>query len=453
MIALQQLNALDQPAFTAALAHIFEHSPWIPERTWQHRPFQSLDDLHQKLLATVAAAPEADKLSLLRAHPDLVGKLARENRLTKESTAEQNAAGLTALSPDEVAAFETSNAAYRKKFDFPFIICARENKKDAILAAFPQRLANSRGAEIRIALAEVGKIARLRLLDTLKENPSMARLSRNYYGKDHVRLTKLVRGGDRHALYEFSVKILLEGAFERVYTQGDNSACVPTDTMKNTVYALGKKHDFDSPEAFALLLSAHFLEEFSHVSAVAVTVEQILWDRIIVDDRPHEHAFQKSSNALRTATVHQDRTQPPTVTGGITSLEVIKTARSAFTGFMTDPYTTLNPTSDRLLGTSIDAAWTFAAPDAPFNEAFDAARNTILSVFATHDSRGVQHTLYAMGEAALAAIPSISSIAFTLPNAHRILVNLAPFNLTNDNDIFVSTAEPFGLIHGTVTRE
>jgi 2-oxo-4-hydroxy-4-carboxy-5-ureidoimidazoline decarboxylase len=167
MITLRELNALDQAAFTAALAHVFEHSRWIPERTWGRRPFGSVDDLHAKLLATVDAATEAERLSLLRAHPDLVGRLARENKLTKESTAEQRAAGLVELSPEEVAAFEKNNAAYRERFDFPFIICARENKKDAILAAFPRRLGNTREAEMRTALAEVGKIARLRLLDTV----------------------------------------------------------------------------------------------------------------------------------------------------------------------------------------------------------------------------------------------------------------------------------------------
>jgi urate oxidase len=216
---------------------------------------------------------------------------------------------------------------------------------------------------------------------------------------------------------------------------------------------LGKKHNFDSPEACAILLSAHFLDQFPHVSATSISIEQLLWDRIPLAGVPHGHAFQKSSNALRTATVQQDRSHAPTVTGGITGLEVIKTAHSAFAGFMTDPYTTLRPTSDRLFGTSVTAVWTFSSAAAAFNDAFAAARETILNVFATHDSLGVQHTLYEMGKAALAAIPSISQIAFTMPNQHRILVNLEPFGLKNDNDIFVSTPEPFGLIHGTVTRD
>lgn len=167
MIPLAALNKLDQPGFTMALGHVFEHSPWIPHRTWPARPFASLEDLHAKLMQTVHAAPEPERLSLLRAHPDLVGRLAREGSLTPASTAEQQAAGLTAITPEEAAAFDRYNAAYREKFGFPFIICARESKKTAILAAFPLRLAHDRNTEIAAALDEIAKIALLRLRDTV----------------------------------------------------------------------------------------------------------------------------------------------------------------------------------------------------------------------------------------------------------------------------------------------
>ena len=106
---------------------------------------------------------------MIRAHPDLVGRLAREGKLTQESTAEQSAAGLNALTAEEAAAFEKHNAAYRDRFGFPFIICARENKKDAILQAFPRRLANTMDEEIATALAEIDKIATLRLRDAIWE--------------------------------------------------------------------------------------------------------------------------------------------------------------------------------------------------------------------------------------------------------------------------------------------
>ncbi|MGN6506483.1 MAG: 2-oxo-4-hydroxy-4-carboxy-5-ureidoimidazoline decarboxylase [Tepidisphaeraceae bacterium] len=164
-MTLDELNALPHDEFVTRIGPVFEHSPWIADRT--RGPFVSVDDLHARLCDTVRRASEAEQLSLIRAHPDLVGKLAREGRLTRESTAEQAAAGLQGLSTQEVHLFETCNAAYREKFGFPFVICARENKKDAILAAFPVRLEHEPAEEVRTALAEIFKIARLRLIDLI----------------------------------------------------------------------------------------------------------------------------------------------------------------------------------------------------------------------------------------------------------------------------------------------
>jgi allantoate deiminase len=169
-VSITQLNKMDRAEFIAVCGGCFEHSPWIAERAWDRRPFDSVDDLHEKLCSVVRAANAGEQLSLIRAHPDLVGSLAREGKLTRESTGEQAAAGLMTLTPEEIAAFERYNVAYRKKFDFPFIICARANKKEAILAAFPHRLQNDRPQEIAIALREIFKIARLRLMDTVSED-------------------------------------------------------------------------------------------------------------------------------------------------------------------------------------------------------------------------------------------------------------------------------------------
>ena len=166
---LGRLNAMNRDDFVDVCGGLFEGSPWVAERAYDRRPFASVAELHDKLCAVVAAASEDQQLALVRAHADLVGRLAREGRLTSESTAEQSAAGLSNLLPQEVEAFERNNAAYRAKFGFPFVICARENRKEAILAAFPIRLANDRDAELRAALAEVCKIARLRLIDAVWE--------------------------------------------------------------------------------------------------------------------------------------------------------------------------------------------------------------------------------------------------------------------------------------------
>jgi OHCU decarboxylase len=170
MTSLAVLNALDRDGFVAVCGPLFEHSPWIAERAWARRPFASRDALHAALCDTMYAASVDAHVKLIAAHPDLVGRLSREGRLTKESTVEQAAAGLEQLSQDEVAAFDQFNRKYRDRYGFPFVICARENKKQAILAAFPIRLRNTREQEIRTALGEIAKIARLRLLDVVSED-------------------------------------------------------------------------------------------------------------------------------------------------------------------------------------------------------------------------------------------------------------------------------------------
>ncbi len=168
-IALSELNQMDRETFTRAVGPIFEHSPWIAEATWPKRPFSNIEELHGALCETVRESGEERQLALIRAHPDLVGRAALAGTLTRESTGEQASAGLSKLTPDEIGLFQKQNAAYRAKFDFPFVICARLNKKEAILAGFERRLNNSRSQEIQTALEEIFKIAELRLRDLTQE--------------------------------------------------------------------------------------------------------------------------------------------------------------------------------------------------------------------------------------------------------------------------------------------
>jgi len=167
-VSLAHLNALDRAAFTAVLGHLFEHSPWVAEETWARRPFADAAALHAALCATLRAADRDRQLALIRAHPDLAGRLARQRQLTAESTREQASAGLDRLTDAELAAFTQQNEAYRARFGFPFIICARLNAKDAILAAMQARLAHTPEAEFAAALGEIEKIAALRLRDVLQ---------------------------------------------------------------------------------------------------------------------------------------------------------------------------------------------------------------------------------------------------------------------------------------------
>jgi 2-oxo-4-hydroxy-4-carboxy-5-ureidoimidazoline decarboxylase len=167
MTSLAEINAFDRSAFVAALGHLFEHSPWVADETWPQRPFRDAAHLHAALCATMRAAPRERQLALIRAHPDLAGRLAQQNRLTAESTREQASAGLNQLTAEELAAFQKNNAAYLARFGFPFIICARLTNKSAILEAMQARVTNSPEAEFSTALGEIEKIAQLRLTDLL----------------------------------------------------------------------------------------------------------------------------------------------------------------------------------------------------------------------------------------------------------------------------------------------
>lgn len=167
-ISLERLNTLDKPGFVAALGGIFEGPPWIVTEAWAARPFTSVDNLYSALCQVMYAAPIERKVALIQAHPDLVGRAARTGTLGPASTAEQAAAGLNELTADEIATFERLNVEYQQRFGFPFVICAREHKKESILAGFAARMHNTREQEIATALDEVAKICRLRLLATIQ---------------------------------------------------------------------------------------------------------------------------------------------------------------------------------------------------------------------------------------------------------------------------------------------
>jgi len=168
-LTISQINGLDDKEFVRIIGPVFENSPWIAEAAFAKKPFHDLSGLQRALCETVANSGEALQLGLIRAHPDLVGKLALAGQLTPESAGEQAAAGLDRLSPEEVALFQKQNAIYKSKFDFPFVICARLNKKAAILAGFEARLPNSREQEVKTALEEIFKIAELRLRDLVRQ--------------------------------------------------------------------------------------------------------------------------------------------------------------------------------------------------------------------------------------------------------------------------------------------
>jgi urate oxidase len=276
-------------------------------------------------------------------------------------------------------------------------------------------------------------------------------LVQNSYGKSHVRLTKLSRRPDRHELRELSVEIHLEGKFEDTFTTGDNSLVVATDSMKNIVYVLGAKHDFDCIESFAKILAAHFLQQYQQVEAVSVSVTEELWQRIVLDGKPHQHAFFGAGAEKRSVNLKATRAGTA-IESGIDNLCVVKTTNSAFLGFIRDSYTTLPDCSDRIFGTSVSARWLQEDQSSDFDTCYHAVRQAVLEIFATHVSLSVQQTLHEIAQTSLERCPSIKAITLTMPNQHRIPFNLEPFGLENRNEIFITTDEPYGLISASIAR-
>jgi urate oxidase len=276
-------------------------------------------------------------------------------------------------------------------------------------------------------------------------------LAETAYGKSGVRLVKVSRRGDRHELADLTVAVRFEGDYDESYTNGDNSGVLPTDTMKNTVYALAATGVVDEPESFGLRLSRHFIARNPRLSRVRIDVTQQSWGRIVVGSREHGQAFVRNGGEIRTATVQQDRTKTR-VGAGLRDLVILKSARSAFSGFMRDEYTTLPETADRLLATSLSATWQYAEPDVEFGSTFRAVRTIMLEAFAEHESRSVQHTLHAMGQSVLDNIESVSAVHLVMPNKHHLPIDLTRLGLENRNEIFVATDEPYGLIEATLVR-
>jgi urate oxidase len=278
----------------------------------------------------------------------------------------------------------------------------------------------------------------------------MTELGANRYGKSGIRLVKVVRGPDRHQVRDLTVAIALEGEFAASYVDGDNANVVATDTMKNTVYALAGERLTGPIESFGMVLAQHFLE-VDQVDRVIVTIEEHRWTPI--DSAPD--AFTRDRSSTRTAVIDA-REAETTIEVGIADLTVMKTAKSAFSGFPRDEFTTLPDTDDRLLATRVTATWRYdsAAVALPvdFDPLFNAISGTLLEVFAEHHSASVQASIWIIGRAILERHPEVGEVSMTLPNLHHWLVDLARFGLPNDREIFTPTTEPFGLIQATVRR-
>jgi len=281
----------------------------------------------------------------------------------------------------------------------------------------------------------------------------IVRLGENSYGKSSVRLLRVLRQEGRHDIKELTVTIRFEGDFESAHTKGENKKILPSDTIKNTVYALARQYPVEAVEDFALHLIEHFLTYNEQVSRVRIEALENPWSRIPHGTKPHAFAFMRASGPEKRTAVLSGTRERITIRAGIQDLDVMKTTKSAFDGFLRDPYTTLKEDGERILSTTIRAEWLYEGDEIEFNPLWHSVRQTLLETFAAHDSRSLQHTLYAMGEAVLATFDHIREIHLSLPEKHFNLVDLSPFGMDNSAEVFLPTEEPQGLIEATLRRE
>jgi urate oxidase len=280
----------------------------------------------------------------------------------------------------------------------------------------------------------------------------MAQLAENRYGKSRVRLVRVNRQAAIHEFEEWSVEVLLRGDFLSCFAEGDNSKILPTDAMKNTVYSLARKSSATCIEEFAKELIEHFLTHNPQASAAEVSIQEKSWQHLNVAGKLHPTTFSQAGSEVQITRVIRKRAESLQIESGLSDLVLMKTAGSAFEGFVHDPLTTLPETSDRLFGTCLRASWIYPSHVIPFTSVRNSIRESLLAAFASHQSKSVQHTLYVMAECALAAASQISEITLTMPNKHCLLVDLSPFGQDNPNHIFMPIDEPHGTIEARVCR-
>ena len=276
-------------------------------------------------------------------------------------------------------------------------------------------------------------------------------VARQSYGKSKVCLSHIRRGEESHDFVQIEVEVALEGDFESAYSQGDNSKVIPTDTMKNTVYAVARLKGIESIESYAQHLANHFYDSFEQVEKCTISISEHLWQRIDLDGSAHGHAFTGGSSEKNTCVVSSSA-DGLAMQSGLSGLQVLKTTESGFENYVQDKFTTLKPTSDRIFATTITASWPCKGEHHDWTTTRGTIRNLLLDVFAHTFSPSVQKTLYDMANSVLAACPEIDEISLNMPNQHHLLADIEKLDLKNDNDIFVPSPEPFGVISATIGR-
>ncbi|MEK9521898.1 urate oxidase [Streptomyces sp. adm13(2018)] len=286
-------------------------------------------------------------------------------------------------------------------------------------------------------------------------------LAQNQYGKAENRIVAVTRKGNDgawHEIRDLNVSVALRGEYRDVHLTGDNGNCLPTDTTKNTVYAFAKEHGVTSPEAFGILLAKHFVTSQAVIHEAQIRVEEYAWERISVPTRKEQHSFARKGQEVRTAQITYSANTGLQVLSGLKDLTVMNSTNSEFHGFIKDRYTTLREAYDRILATKVTARWANSAPAAADEEhdwdrSYQKVRRHMLEAFAETYSYSLQQTLHAMADRVLDNVSTVNEVRLNLPNKHHFLVDLEPFGLENDNEVYFAADRMYGLIEGTIHRD
>ncbi|MFI9272744.1 factor-independent urate hydroxylase [Kitasatospora sp. NPDC052896] len=291
-------------------------------------------------------------------------------------------------------------------------------------------------------------------------------LGQNQYGKAENRIVRVYRDSTRHEIKDLNVSVALSGEFDDVHLTGSNANCLPTDTTKNTVYAFAKEHGIESAEAFGITLARHFVDDTPPVHRARIRIEEYSWDRIRTPDNTSRfigseevgHSFVRNGGEVRTSEIVYDGSTVQVISG-LKDLVVMNTTNSEFWGYIKDRYTTLKEAYDRILATQVTARWAYSyrgredETQPNWNRSYSHVRRHLLEAFAETYSYSLQQTLHAMGTRVLNNRAEVDEVRLELPNKHHFLVDLEPFGLKNDNEVYYAADRMYGLIEGTVHRE
>ncbi|WP_158167710.1 factor-independent urate hydroxylase [Mycolicibacterium smegmatis] len=277
-------------------------------------------------------------------------------------------------------------------------------------------------------------------------------LGKNQYGKAENRVVRIYRDSPRHEIRDLNVSTCLRGDFSGAHLTGDQSQVLPTDSQKQTAYAYAKQPGITTIEEYGLALARHFVDDVEPVAAARIEIDEYAWERVVVDGTEHDHTWIRKGQETRTAAVTVDA-DGAWIVGGLKDLVILKSTGSEFAGFLTDEYTVLEPTHDRVMATSLIAQWRFTTTDAAWDDIYTGVKAHLVEQFAVLQSKALQQTLFHMGKAVLESYPMIAEVRLSAPNKHHFAYDLSRFGLENNNEVFHADDRPYGLIQATVIRD